>query len=487
MKNMNADHTPTLAAAMRRVSQHWPLAYGKLLALRWEATDATSYGATDGRRLLLNPAGLAKLDRTSDPIGLTAFLLVHEALHALLNHSLRLRLLADAKTANIAADYVINALIKARNTEVNTAHGFVPFPFIEGILFDESISRDFSAEQVYQQLAKPAKQDDKPQPQPDQQSDDSDQQSDDSGNGDSDQQSDDSGDQQSDDSGNGDSDSDDQQSDDSGNGDSDSDSDQQSDDSGNGGNGGKQSDREILGDDFVGGGSDDLAEPEADAGESIDDIQREIEADNERQMLEDAVNARAGIGGGGNRTLDKLRRKDTGTDWAEYLRQFLTSSRRNGWDAPFNAPVYNSTGVVAAGRKQRALNSVAVVIDTSISVPQSLLMEMLGEVQHALDSGSVESVHLIACDWAVQQADEYYAGDVIPPTLKGGGGTMFRPAFDWIEANAPEVDGIVYLTDGEAYDWPDVRQPQAPVLWLDYGFATAKPYTFGEVVSFTHR
>ena len=468
---MNADHTPTLAAAMRRISQHWPLAYGKLLALRWEATDATSYGATDGRRLLLNPNGLAKLDRTSDPVGLTAFLLVHEALHALLNHALRLRSLADTKTANIAADYVINALIKARNSEVFAKHGFIPFPFIEGILFDESISRDFSAEEVYQQLAKPAKQDDKPQPQPDQQSDD--QQSDDSDSADGEGNGDD--DQQSDDSAEGADDSPDSDSDDSAEGEADS------------GNGGKQSDREILGDDFVGGGSDDLAEPEANAGESIDDIQREIEADNERQILEDAINARAGIGGGGNRTLDKLRHKDTGTDWAEYLRQFLTSSRRNGWDAPFNAPVYNSTGVVAAGRKQRALNSVAVVIDTSISVPQSLLMEMLGEVQHALDSGSVESVHLIACDWAVQQADEYFAGDAIPPTLKGGGGTLFRPAFDWIEANAPEVDGIVYLTDGEAYDWPDVRQPQAPVLWLDYGFATTKPYPFGEIVSFTHR
>ena len=174
-------------------------------------------------------------------------------------------------------------------------------------------------------------------------------------------------------------------------------------------------------------------------------------------------------------------------DWAEYLRYFLSSSRRNGWDSPFNAPVYNSTGVVAAGRKQRALDSVAVVIDTSISVPQSLLVEMLAEVQHALDSGSVESVHLVSCDWRVQQADEYYAGDVIPPELKGGGGTMFQPAFDWIEAHAPEVDAIVYLTDGDAYDWYDVRQPQAPVLWLDYGDMSPKPYAFGEVVSFTHR
>ena len=492
MKNMNADHTPTLAAAMRRISQHWPLAYGKLLALKWEATDATSYGATDGRRLLLNPAGLAKLDLTSNPVGLTAFLLVHEALHALLNHSIRLHKLTDAKTANVAADYVINALIKARNTEVNTAHGFVPFPFIEGILFDESISRDFSAEEVYQRLLQPSKQDTNPQPQPQPQPDD---QTDDAGDdagadgeadGD-DQQSDDGDDAGAD----GDADADgeaDGEGDGGGSGNGDGADDSPDADGDAGGNGGKQSDRDILGDDFVGGGSDDLAEPEAGAGESIDDIQREIESDNERQMLEDAINARAGIGGGGqNRTIDKLRRKEIGVDWAEYLRQFLTSSRRNGWDSPFNAPVYNSTGVVAAGRKQRALNSVAVVIDTSISVPQSLLVEMLAEVQHALDSGAVESVHLMSCDWRVQQANEYFAGDVIPPTLKGGGGTAFQPAFDWIEAYTPEVDAIVYLTDGEAYDWDSVRQPQAPVLWLDYGTAISKPYTFGEVVSFSHR
>ena len=112
---------------------------------------------------------------------------------------------------------------------------------------------------------------------------------------------------------------------------------------------------------------------------------------------------------------------------------------------------------------------------------------MLAEVQHALDEGQMSSVHLIACDWQVQQANEYFAGDAIPPTLKGGGGTMFKPAFDWIEAYAPEVDGIVYLTDGEAYDWGDFSEPNAPVLWLDYGNAFQKPYTFGEVVSFTHR
>jgi len=484
---MNADHTPTLAAAMRRISQHWPLAYGKLLALRWEATDATSYGATDGRRLLLNPAGLAKLDRTSDPVGLTAFLLVHEALHALLNHALRLRLLADPKTANVAADYVINALIKARNSEVLAKHGFIPFPFIEGILFDESISRDLSAEQLYQRLVKPKQDDARTNPQPQPQPADGDDDGDADGDADADGDDDADGDADGDGSG-GDGDADgDADADADGDG-SGGDADGDADGGGNGGNGGKQSDRDILGDDFVGGGSDDLAEPEAGAGESIDDIQREIELDNERQILEDAVNARAGIGGGGqNRTIDKLRRKDNGVDWAEYLRQFLTSSRRNGWDSPFNAPVYNSTGVVAAGRKQRALNSVAVVIDTSISVPQSLLIEMLGEVQHALDSGSVESVFVIACDWRVQQVDEYFAGDVIPPTLKGGGGTKFQPAFDWIEAHAPEVDAIVYLTDGDAYDWPSVRPPQAPVLWLDYGSAIAKPYTFGEVVSFTHR
>jgi hypothetical protein len=91
-----------LSVAMRTTSRYWFLAHSKLMSMQWEWTDAVPYGATDGAKLVLNREGIDKLASKPNGAGLIAFLLVHEALHALLNHALRLRLLADAKTANLA-------------------------------------------------------------------------------------------------------------------------------------------------------------------------------------------------------------------------------------------------------------------------------------------------------------------------------------------------------------------------------------------------
>ena len=110
-----------LGRAMRRVQKYAPFAYMKLLALTWEALRDTPYGATDGRKLFLNPDGLKKISLTSDPVGYAAFLLLHEALHALLSHAVRLRGLKDPQLANVAADYIINAMIQNINRKARAA------------------------------------------------------------------------------------------------------------------------------------------------------------------------------------------------------------------------------------------------------------------------------------------------------------------------------------------------------------------------------
>ena len=122
-----------LGRAMRRVQKYAPFAYMKLLSLMWVATSDTNYGATDGRKLFLNLLGLDKIKQTSDPVGYAAFLLLHEALHALLSHALRLRGLRDQKLANIAADYIINAMIASINRKARAGGAKRdPFPMIEG-------------------------------------------------------------------------------------------------------------------------------------------------------------------------------------------------------------------------------------------------------------------------------------------------------------------------------------------------------------------
>lgn len=450
-----------LARAMRRVRCYWPLAYSKLLAMKWEETNDTPYGATDGIKLVLNPAGLERISKTSDPVGHCAFLLVHEALHAMLSHGSRLAKYTDRDTANRAADYVINGMIVHRNKEAFAKVPMIPFPLIPNVLIDEALSGDKSVEQLYDELFKSPEPD--KQPQSGQQDDPQD-------------QSDDPQDQSAD------------QSDDAGDA-GDADDQPTNDDSSDSSPTKGKSDSEILGDDWVGAGSDDTFEPEADAdsGMSQEDVVRQIEDQNEQIILTEQMNSRAELDGAtGTRELDKLRSFREGMDWADYLKQWFTARCQSGWDKPFNAPIFTTTGLVSAGRQKKDINELAVIIDTSCSVPQAILREMLEAVQDALDTLRPDTIYLLSVDHKVEQVIELRHGDQVPTSIKGGGGTLFKPAFDWIEENANHIDGAVYLTDGYAYDWEELHEPNYPVLWLDYG---SKPelYKFGERVKVSNR
>ncbi len=134
--------------ALRIVKRYWPEAHPKLLSMRWEWSDKSPYGATDGKRLLLNRDGLNKLANQKNPAGLIAFLLVHEALHALLGHGRCCAKFPDKQAANEAADYIINAMIVRRNRELKRN----VFPPIRGILLDEPFSGKKSVERIYREL-----------------------------------------------------------------------------------------------------------------------------------------------------------------------------------------------------------------------------------------------------------------------------------------------------------------------------------------------
>jgi len=55
----------------------------------------------------------------------------------------------------------------------------------------------------------------------------------------------------------------------------------------------------------------------------------------------------------------------------------------------------------------------------------------------------------------------------LPTDLEGGGGTDFRPVFDWVEHENRSPNMLVYFTDAEG-DFPKVP-PNYPVIWLVKG------------------
>lgn len=422
-----------LAKAMRRVSRHWPMAYSRLLSLRWEWSTATPYGATDGRRLLLNQAGLGRLQQTDDPTGLAAFLLIHESLHALLSHAIRLKKFKDKETANVAADYIINAMIAAQNEKQQSACGYVPFPMIEGVLFDISISGDKSTEELYEELMRkkdaeppPPTAGGEPQPaatQPDPNAPTT-----------------------------------------------------------------PPTNSEVLGDEWVGqGGVGDLTEPEVDvgAGETIDDVVRDIELSNERTLLEDAVNKAATMNGsGGAEKIHDLNHQQDKLDWADHLRDWAVSRSLGGWDKPYNAPIHQSTGLISAGRESKAITCLAVVVDTSGSMSDKIITDILESIQDALEVVQPDTTHIFGVSNRVRDHYEVPRGGRVPNRLTRGGGTQFQVAFDHIAGLLPENDGIIYLTDGRAADFTTMREPETPVMWLTYGIPAAN-FPFGEAINIT--
>ena len=53
-------------------------------------------------------------------------------------------------------------------------------------------------------------------------------------------------------------------------------------------------------------------------------------------------------------------------------------------------------------------------------------------------------------------------------TIKGRGGTDFRPGFEWLQEERIHPSVCVYLTDMLCSSYPDTP-PQFPMIWLNYG------------------
>lgn len=402
------DYHHPLSVAMRLVSRHWFLAYSKLMSMTWEWSDRVPYGATDGRTLYLNRNGLNKLCARDNGAGLLAFLLVHEALHGLLGHGWRCAPMKDKDTANIAADYIINAMIHQRNLEL----GRTVFPLIEGILLDESLSGDKSVEYLYRELTKPQP------PSPD------------------------TGDDTGDDAG------------------------------------------DLKG--FPGTGAEDTLAPElGEDDEDVNDAIRKIEEDNDRILIADEIDRRTSSTTGHTGARIGEHRKHTAKlDWCLLLREWLTKHSRRGWDSPFNAAVHSSTGLVCAGRRTRSAGDIVLVLDTSGSIGALTYSKFLAQAQSILDDLKPDRLILLSVSHTVCDAVILEPGDMVPDKLKGGGGTEFQPAFEWVAAYDIDPDVMVYLTDGLSRDRSSLRPVDYPLLWIST-YVPAKDYPIGDVIEAT--
>lgn len=109
------------------------------------------------------------------------------------------------------------------------------------------------------------------------------------------------------------------------------------------------------------------------------------------------------------------------------------------------------------------IGEIIVAIDTSGSVSDEELIEMLSEVECIRDTFKPEKLTVIDCDYKIQGIHDVNKHDNITDIkFTGSGGTSFQPVIDHCNEVNPEI--LIYFTDLYA---DDVENPgDYPIIWI---------------------
>lgn len=219
--------------------------------------------------------------------------------------------------------------------------------------------------------------------------------------------------------------------------------------------------------DANGGSFDEVLEPQTDPVTGAEDLPSEQEFKEAIAKAAAVAKAVGKLPAGLQRRIDEILNPQV--DWREHIRMLMTGkigSRSETWDRANRRRLVLNPLVVMPGRRGFGCDLVAVMIDTSGSIGQRELDTFLAEVGGILQDVRPREVLVIGCDATVTQVETLRnldeLGELRRKGVKGGGGTSFKPPFDYLKKHSLRPATAVYLTDmlGE---FPD-EQP-FPVIW----------------------
>ena len=155
-------------------------------------------------------------------------------------------------------------------------------------------------------------------------------------------------------------------------------------------------------------------------------------------------------------------------DWRSLLRRYMTDAARRDYSWSFPNRRFIDGGLYLPSIRSEGMDAIAVIIDTSGSLPARTLAEFWAELREVATEIQPESVHVLQVDAAVQVAAEY-APDDLPDEIvvKGRGGTDFRPGFEWLDEHGIQPGVCLYFTDMECSSYPEA-EPGFDTIWVNY-------------------
>jgi predicted metal-dependent peptidase len=189
-----------------------------------------------------------------------------------------------------------------------------------------------------------------------------------------------------------------------------------------------------------------------------------------------------GKDGAGVRRAAALATQSASVDWRALLVEFLSSRHAQDYTWQRPNPRYVSLGIYYPVLQSSAPEKIAMVIDTSGSVPKDALEAVTGELEAYLLAFPATTLDVVYADASVAGRVSLTAAD-LPLRLEpvGGGGTNFGPALAALADDDPPPACVVYLTDLKGR-FPD-EPPPMPVIWLVFGQPLVTPTPpFGRLV-----
>lgn len=168
-------------------------------------------------------------------------------------------------------------------------------------------------------------------------------------------------------------------------------------------------------------------------------------------------------------------------DWRQLLERFISERARDdySWTPPNKR--YLHLDVILPSLSHHKLPEVVLALDTSGSVTGREMEQFAAEVSGILESFDT-TIHVAYCDCKFNGSDSFGRADLpLELSPEGGGGTDYRPVFEWIEREQMEPACLVYLTDLECHHFPE-QEPDYPVLWARVGTSELVP-PFGDDIA----
>jgi predicted metal-dependent peptidase len=216
-----------------------------------------------------------------------------------------------------------------------------------------------------------------------------------------------------------------------------------------------------------------LDAPEEVGSPSVDEQAREWQI--AVQQAENVARLAGKMPVGAKRSLEAAR--EASVNWRELLRRAWSETipADYGWARPNRRHIW--AGLYLPGVTSEGFGEIAIAVDCSGSINARQLGLFEAEIQSILAGQRPRRVHVLYFDAVVHRTDTYECGQPIQLSAVGGGGTDFRPCFDWIEEHGAVPQTLVFLTD-LCGTFPTAA-PNYPVIWAATGKSAAP---FGEVV-----